>query len=138
MTLRKVREFTDPTDARTARQLTRQLGEFEDNCAAETAEIRNSYAPNLTPKERATAESGVIIAPGQSLGVDTTDGDLEVVLEAPSSKNAGRDAAIYKRNAANTITVRADGGALINGAATLALTAVGLTYLFSDGEEYWA
>lgn len=138
MTLRKLREFTDPTDARTARQLTRQLGELEENCAAETASIRLEHLPNLTAKDDSTRDDGVILAPGESLGVDTTSASLSVVLEAPDAESAGRLAAIFKRVAANTVTVRPDGGALINGATSLAITAVGLRLILSDGKAYWA
>jgi len=136
--MRKVREFTDPTDARTARQLTRQLGELEDNVAAEAAEIREAFLPHLEPVETATTESGLRIGPGQSVGVDTTAGNLDVVLEPPSAKNRGDLAAVFKRVAANTVTLRPDGDALINGATSLAVTAVGLRLIMSDGEAYWA
>lgn len=138
MTLRKLREFTDPTDARTARQLTRQLGELEENCAVETASIRTEHLPNLKAKDDSTRDDGVILAPGESLGVDTTSSGLSVVLEEPSAKNAGRLAGIFKRVAANTVTVRPDGGALINGATSLAITARGLTLILSDGKAYWS
>jgi len=137
MTLRKVREFTDPTDARTARTLTRQIGEFEDNSSAETAEIRKDYHPNLKPVARETAEHGKRIAPGQSLGVDTSDGDLEIVLDKPSAKNAGRFAAVYKRLAANTVTLRPDDGALINGLESLDITTASARQVLSDGVDYW-
>jgi hypothetical protein len=138
MALRKLREFTDPTDPRTARQLTRQLVEFEENVAVETASIRAEHLPNLTAKDDSTRDDGVILAPGESLGVDTTSGSLSVVLEAPGPKNAGKLAAIFKRVAANTVTVRPDGGALINGATSLAITARGLRLILSDGKAYWA
>jgi hypothetical protein len=138
MALRKLREFTDPTDARTARQLTRQLGELEENVAVETADIRTGMLPALKAKDDSTRDDGTILAPGESLGVDTTSGSLSVVLEAPGPKNAGKPAAIFKRVAANTVTVRPDGGALINGATSLAITAVGLRLILSDGKAYWA
>jgi ribosomal protein L18E len=144
MTLRKVREFTDPTDARTARQLTRQVAEFEENVSAETAALRLATLGRLTPKDTATRESTVIVVPGESLGVDTTAASLEVMLERPSAKNVGTFAAVFKRVAANTLTLRADGAdlsggvSLINGASSLAVTAVGLTLLLSDGKNYWA
>jgi hypothetical protein len=138
MALRKLREFTDPTDARTARQLTRQLGELEENAAAETAAIRLEHLPNLIAKDDSTRDDGVILACGESLGVDTTSGSLSVVLEAPGPKSAGKLAAIFKRVASNTVTVRPDGGALINGATSLAITARGLTLILSDGKAYWA
>jgi hypothetical protein len=137
MTMRKVREFTDPTDARTARQLTRQVAELEDNAANETAEIRNGFQQKLKPKTLNTAASGVVVAPGQSIGVDTSGGDIEVLLEEPSPKYEGLFIVISKRSALNTITVRANGGALIDGASSVAVTALGLKLLFCDGVEYW-
>ncbi len=137
MTLRKVREFTDPIDPRTARQLTRQIAELEENAAAETASIRSAHLPRFASKGTGERSSGIIVAPGESLGVDTTSDSIEVVLQQPSAKTAGMLAAVYKRVAANTLTLRPAGDALVNGATVLAVTAVGLTLLLSDGENYW-
>jgi hypothetical protein len=144
MTPRKVREFTDPIDARTARQLTRQVAEFEENVSAETASIRTAYLARLTAKDTSARTSGVIVAPGESLGVDTAAASLDVLLERPSAKNAWRLVALFKRVAANNLTVRAEGAALdkgaalINGATSLVISSAGLTLLLSDGENYWA
>jgi hypothetical protein len=136
--MRRVREFTNPVDANSARQLTRQLAEFEENADAETRSIRLVTLARLTPKETTQAASGAVLAPGESLGVDTTAGNLEVTLEQPTAKSAGHLSALFKRVAANTITLRPSGGALINGASTLAVTSAGLRLILSDGENYWA
>jgi hypothetical protein len=137
VTLRKVREFTDPTDARTARQLTRQVAELEENVAAETASIRADHLPRFASKGTGERSSGVIVAPGESLGVDTTSDSIEVILQQPGAKTAGMLAAVYKRVAANTLTLRPAGDALVNGTSVLAVTSVGLTLLLSDGKNYW-
>jgi hypothetical protein len=137
MTLRRTREFTAPTDARSAGELVRQLGEFEDNVARETVDLRQAFLPVLKLQNPAAAESGTTLAPGQSLGVDTADDDVEILLVAPEAKYQGKFAAVFKRVAANTLTLRPSGGALINESATAAITAVGLTLIFCDGSAYW-
>jgi hypothetical protein len=137
VTLRQLRNFTDPTNAKSAAELTRQIADFEDNVAAETASIRDEFMLELKPKSTSTRTNGVIVAPGEYLGVDTTSSDLLVVLEKPSAQNAGRFAGITKRVAVNTMNVVVEGGALINGATPYAATAVGLYPFLSDGEAYW-
>lgn len=137
MALRKVREFTAPTDEKSARVLVRQLGELEQNAADETARIRAETLPVLRLLHPATATSGDTLAPGQSLGVDTADSDVEILLVAPEAKFQGQLAAIFKRVAANTITVRPLAGALINETDSAAITAVGMTLIFCDGSAYW-
>jgi hypothetical protein len=114
----------------------RQLGEFEDNVAREAADIRQSFLPQLALQNPAEATTGATLAPGQSLGVDTADNDVEVLLVAPEAKRRGF-AAVFKRVAANTLTLRPSGGALINESATAAITAVGLTLIYCDGSAYW-
>lgn len=136
--MRKVREFTSPVDAHSARQLTRQLAEFEENADAETRSIRQGTLARLTPKDTNETTTGAVLAPGESLGVDSSGGDLEVTLERPTAKSAGQLSALFKRVAANTVTLRPSGDALVNGASTLAVTAVGLRLILSDGENYWA
>lgn len=138
MTLRKVREFTTPTDERTGRQLTRQLGELEQNCADETAAIRKETLPLLVSQSLSESDGGVVLAPGQSIGVDTSGGDVEVVLIAPEAKHSGKLAAVYKRSASNTLTLRPQGDALINGASSLSVTALGLRTILCESGEYWA
>jgi hypothetical protein len=138
VTLRKVREFTPPTDEKSARALVRQLTDFEQNTANETAAIRLETLQVLQSVSRDQSESGADLAPGQSIGVDTLSGDVEIVLAAPQAKFAGKFAAVYKRSASNTLTLRLAGSDLINGATSLAITAAGLRTIFCDGVEYWA
>jgi hypothetical protein len=140
VTLRKVREFTDPTDARTARQLTRQIAELEENVVSETAAIRSAMLTRFKVKatEATDAEPNFELSPGEAVGFDTTDGNVQVILEAASKENEGKAAAVVKRVLANTVFVRPSGGSLINGTIVLVIAAVGLTVIMSDGENYWA
>jgi hypothetical protein len=152
--MRKIRNFTNPTDARTAQQLTTQIATFETNVDAEVTDLRQkklelSVIATAASKEQTVSHTdppgttvlvpgSLDLAPGESLGVDTKSASLTVRLAAPSAKNAGQIAVLVKRDAANTVTLDPNGAALINNAPTLALTAVGLYFILSDGEGYWA
>jgi hypothetical protein len=135
---RMIRNFTDPVDARTAADLTRQLADFEDNVAAECDSIRQTAMPALSSVAKAARSSSLQVGPGQSAGFDTSSGDVSVTLDLPSAKHDGKLVAIYKRSAANALEVRMPSGVTINGAASFTLTAAGLLLIFCDGEGYWA
>ena len=138
MSLRRmIRNFIDPVDARRAAELTRQLADFEDNVAAECDDIRATAAA-LKPVARAERSSGVTLSPGSAAGFDTTAGDIDVLLAAPEARFAGKLVGVWKRVAANSLTLRVVGGATINGSSSFSRSAVGLQLLFCDGEAYWA
>ena len=68
--------------------------------------------------------------------VDTSGDDITVNMPAASSNN-GRIIVIKKTSALNTLTVDGDSSDLVDGAATLLMTALNaMKYLQCDGTEW--
>lgn len=135
---RMIRSFTDPVDARTAANLTRQLADFEDNVAGECDDIRKTYQRAHEVLERALRPSKRLqAAPGQAVGCDTASGDVQVLLDAPSAKYAGLSVIVYKRSPLNFVVVSAK-DSTITGAPTYSFGNPGRYEIFCDGVEYWA
>lgn len=135
--MKKVKNFTDPVDAKSAATCTRQISEFEDNADAETSGIRTGYQQNLAVKEPAAKGSTVILGAGESCGFDTSTQNLTCLIRKPTPDDAGRFVAVWKIDGANSLTLEAAAETFINRSSSFALLAVGLTVLFCDGVEYW-
>lgn len=67
---------------------------------------------------------------------DTTSGNITINLPV-SLSNEGRVLVIKKSSALNTLTIDGDGSELVDGATTLAMTALNsITHLHCDGTEW--
>jgi hypothetical protein len=136
--MRQIQNFVNPDSPDRAAQLSRQLSKFEDNVEHETDSIRAGFQRNLSPVEAGRSKNGAVLSPGDEGSFDTSAGDVGVALETPNAKLAGRFVAIVKIFAANNLVISAPGNSNINRAASLTVTAVGLTLVYCDGLEYWA
>jgi len=135
--MKRQREFKSPRDAASQDELRRQLIAFEGNVADAVATIETSMMSRLNVKERITNAEGVIVAPGESLGIISAV--TRVQLAAPGPQDAGKFLAICKGAGApvNT-TVYAPARCLINGGGTFVIASAGLLQLFfCDGVDYW-
>lgn len=125
MTLTKVAEFTkaDP-------ELNRRLRELQENVATELGELADERRVLLVTVTGALVRFGdlAIVAPGLSLEL--------VLTEARSGRDDGRTIEVIKQSAAGTVTVRPAVGQ-VNGAATQALTSVGLYRYKAARGSYW-
>jgi hypothetical protein len=125
VTLQKVAEFTkaDP-------ELNRRLRDLQERVAEELAEVggsRRTVLVNVT---------GTVVRPGDL--VEVAPGlTLELVLAAPrAGADDGRAIEIIKPAAGGTVTVRPSSGT-VNGAATQALTSLGLYRYVARRGSYW-
>ncbi len=129
--LDRIREFTTGN----ALALKDQLQRFEQN-------VRDAVLKLDAQAEMPTKLASIVTASGGSpkLGdvtrYDTTSASVEAILPAPSAV-VNRWFPVIKMVSANTLTFRPVSGT-INGAATLAITAVGLRWLYSDGSAWFA
>lgn len=92
--------------------------------------------------ERPMGQTAIIVASGGTVShgdlnrYDTTRASIEAFLPDPSTVML-REVVVLKMVAGNTLTLRPRSG-LINGATTLAITAVGARRIYCDGVGYWA
>jgi len=130
MTLKQVNQFhtSDP------KLLDRELNTLEDNVAKETESIRSTFLPAPTCLTYTYSTSpGIVHAQADTqLSVDTSMGNVTVVLPALSPKNFGRRFVILKRVTANTITIVCqDPAVTLNGGSpvNVSLASGGATFL---------
>lgn len=121
-------------------RLSEQLDNFQKNVIAETSDIRSGYMPNLG-QQRFSPQTGIgaTLLSGQVALCDSTTGNVSVVL---SAMRPGWSA-IIKRVAANTVNVFPSGttglvARRINATTSLAIAAVGVTWIYYDGSDWWA
>lgn len=126
-----IREF--PTDSPPA--LKEALSRLERNVEAQFFSVVQAIDAPLQVAERISS-SGRTALPGQATPVDTSAGSLTVLIPSPAATKR-KTLVLIKTSSANTLTVQPVSGA-INGAASLAITAIGARVLYSDGEGYWA
>jgi hypothetical protein len=123
MTLQKVAEFTkDP-------ELNRQLLTLQSNVEKALAELTDERRVVLIDNTGMLARLG-------DLAVARPNATLELVLAEPRAGDDGRTLEVIKPTGTGTITIRPAKGT-VNGAATQALTAVGLYRFKAWRGAYW-
>jgi hypothetical protein len=127
-----------------AGRLSSQLSAFESNVATETADIRATFLPNLTPLNfTSSSATAATLLPGQIGLCDSNLGNLTVTLSAPASLKPGW-LAIVKRFAANNVTLVPSGltkistARRINATTSKVYAAVGVFWVYFDGADWWA
>jgi hypothetical protein len=135
--VKQLRDFTAPTDPRKADELRRQVLQLERNITDFAREVVVSFMQRLRVLRRITNEEGVVVAPGQSVGI--TAGVTRVQLAAPGAVDAGKFLVVCQSpGIAVTTTVYAPAGSLISGVDTYVLPSNGRAYVFyCDGVDYW-
>ncbi len=121
-------------------RLSEQLDRFQDAVVAETEDIRASFIPALEPRSFTPQTAiGATLLAGQIAVCDSATGNVSVVLSAMGPGWS----AVVKRAAANNVTVFPSGfsgfaSRRINAAASLVIAAVGVTWVYFDGTDWWA
>lgn len=140
MSLARIRDFKAPTDAATAAELRRQLGEFEANVASMGDEIAKPTMPRLSVADRDRRSSGLLLAPGQAAGIVTASGDTYVSLSKPQPGDEGKFVYLWSPNQLNHIFVNVAAGSKINGVdqSVFNMAARFTILIFCDGIGYWA
>lgn len=127
------------------KRLSEQLDRFQEAVDNETGAIRLGFIPQLEPKlfTGSTPISTTLLT-GQIALCDSNLGNVVVVLSLPTVKAPPPGwLAIAKRAAANNVTVRPSGVTdlglprRVNAAASLVIAAVGLSWLYFDGADWW-
>lgn len=127
--LEKVRRWATGQPA----ELAEQLARFESSADRTFAELARGLPARYDP-----ALTGVNAAAfwGVQLSVDTTLGSVVVFLPKANPDDRAKTLLLIKKVSANTMTLQPVSG-LINGAASLGKTSVGLYVVSFDGENYW-
>lgn len=135
--LRRIRSFRVPGDPVVANELSQQLAKLEDNVSNMGAALLLRTMAALEPLPETIVADGSIIAAGQFGRYDTARVNLSGLLTQATPSRRGL-LLVIKTSASNTLTLYPQSGQLIDGAATLALAALGARLLFCDGEGYWS
>lgn len=124
------------------KRLSEQLDRFQDAVDAETSDIRAGFIPQLTrvpffSNSPVTAS----LMPGQLAFCDSRLGNVTVTL-APSLDKSPGCLAIVKRTAANNVTVKPSGSngtvaRSVNATTSKVYAAVGMFWLYFDGDDWW-
>lgn len=115
--------------------LERQLSDFERNTEAEFDALDRAKNSVLRVSDVRTS---AIVGVGQFVRADTTIvSTLQLRLRAPRMDEAGQSLVVAKLKADGTVTIATTPGVTINGAETLALTAVAGVEIHCDGANYW-
>jgi len=121
-------------------RLSSQLSALEGNVVKETADIRSSYAPNLSQVQIAATTLAPVLT-WQVGMVDMTTGNVSVTL-APDSAGQPGWVMLVKKQAANTLTIfpsgsNFSGARMVNGAASYALAGIGCVLFWFDGMNWY-
>lgn len=118
--------------------LKRELETLQNNVADALANVPSNDRQQPVAQRRRVAarQTGVLIRPGDLVVADS-GASIELVLAQPGTGDDGKELMFIKQSAAGTVTLRV-ANATINNAATLAVTAVGITRIVVDGGNYWA
>ena len=135
--MKKIRDFKPALDPSSARELSRQLRQLEDNTSDAFDAAALVAQRRLAVRKRITSANGERVAPGQSLGIAATV--TSVQLDPIGPADAGKFLAICKGPGAPSNTVVfAPSSALINGSPSYTITANAILQLFyCDGVDYW-
>lgn len=135
--LRRIRSFRVPGDPVVANELAQQLAKFEDNVSNMGAALLARSMAALEPLPETVIDNTSILAAGQFGRYDTSRGNLSALLTQAAPKRRGL-LLVIKLSAVNTLTLYAQDGQLVDGAASLGVTSLGGLLLFCDGEGYWS
>jgi hypothetical protein len=124
-------------------RLSEQLDRFQDAVQQETASIRAGFIPQLKQvRFSSTSTVTETVLPGQVALCDSSIGNVSVTLAAPVNGAPGW-LAVIKRAAANAVTLKPSGSAgpnprRINTGVSFVIAAVGVTWVYFDGSDWWA
>jgi hypothetical protein len=116
-------------------ELNRQLSQLEDSHEDALRTLAEKSLTSLTVTSLRRAQ--LLAKVGELTEVDTSTAVVLVQLPAPSQQNAGRDLVIALSSGSNSVTVKPVAGA-INGAASISISGIGATRIYSTGRAWYA
>lgn len=125
-------------DTRNPDRLSENLDRLQANVQAELQALRIDSMPNLEPRPINGSNVFAAFGVGEIALVDTSLGNVQITLSKPDAPGF---AALAKRQAANSVTLVPAGTngidrVRINGAAGKSYAAIGLYWLFFDGQNW--
>ncbi len=113
-----------------------------EDCARLVSELDEELAKTQAAAEQ-PYEFGSLVTGASTLRfgatprVDTRSASVALFFQRATSKDASRSLSFVKTASANSITVSAPDGSLLNGSASATHTAVGFYEWIWDGREWW-
>lgn len=121
-------------------RLSEQLDRFQANVVSETEQIRLTYLIEPEPVAMNALKTGQVFGVGLLALVDTSLGNVTLALDKPRTPGFAAIGKQYATNSVIVIPAGANGSApvLINQAASKSYAAIGLYWLFFDGQNWLA